>query len=85
MSTLTQAHVTVARTFSEPVRLQTTLYDLIAAIHTEVGPDEEAVVLETIAHLLQTHRTTYTDGRKTYRLLCECRCPVDQATRQTGS
>jgi hypothetical protein len=73
MSTLTQAPLTVARTSSEPVRLQTTLYDLIAAINVEVDPDEQEVVLAMIVQLLQMYRTTYTDGRKTYRLVCEYR------------
>ena len=69
MSTLTQAPPTVARTFSTPVRLQTTLYDLIAAINAETEPEEEEVALATIVHLLQTYRITCTHGGATYRLV----------------
>jgi hypothetical protein len=68
MSTLTQAPATVERTFSTPVRLQTTLYDLIAAINTETEPEEEEVALMTIVHLLQTYRITCTHGGATYHL-----------------
>jgi hypothetical protein len=71
MPTLTQAPPTVERTFSPPVRLQTTLYDLIAAINAETGPEEEELALTTIVHLLQTYRLTYTHGGVTYRLVCD--------------
>ena len=71
MSTLTQAPPTVEWTFSTPVRLQTTLYDLIAAINAETEPEEEEVALATIVHLLQTYRATCTHGGATCRLVCD--------------
>jgi hypothetical protein len=37
-----------------PSRCTTTLYDLIAALQAVVGPDEDALVVATVAHLLQS-------------------------------
>jgi hypothetical protein len=71
MSALTQVLPTAARKTSQPARLQTTLYDLVAAINAEVGADEEEAGLATMVHLLQTYRTTCTIGGKTYRLVCD--------------
>jgi hypothetical protein len=73
------------------VAIQTTLYNLIAALDDEVGPDEEAVLTATVAHLLNTHRVTCTGSMKGYRLVCSRvepvarsgpRAPVD--TRPVG-
>ena len=36
--------------------IQTTLYDLLAALHAEVEPGEDAVVIAVVVHLLQTYR-----------------------------
>ena len=53
------------RTTSSPLTIQTTLYDLIAAIRAEVGPDDDDAVTAVVVHLLQTHRVTCTvDGEK---------------------
>ncbi|HEY7494060.1 MAG TPA: hypothetical protein VIH59_23530 [Candidatus Tectomicrobia bacterium] len=45
-----------------PVRLTTTLYDLIAVIQAVVGPDDTQVV-RTVMHLLQSGRLTF-PGKK---------------------
>jgi hypothetical protein len=71
MSTLTLAPPTVQRRFSTPVRLQTTLYDLIAAINAETEPEEEEVALMTLVHLLQSYRITCISDGTTYRLVCD--------------
>jgi hypothetical protein len=49
--------------------IETTLYDLIAALSAEVGSADDAVLTATVVHLLQTHRVMYTCGRARYRLL----------------
>jgi pyruvate/2-oxoglutarate dehydrogenase complex dihydrolipoamide acyltransferase (E2) component len=36
--------------------IKTTLYDLIAAINSEVDPTEDYLVVATVMHLLQTGR-----------------------------
>jgi len=47
----------------EPARLSTTLYDLIAALHAVVAPDEDALVIATVVHLLRSGRITYHGDR----------------------
>lgn len=42
--------------------IRTTLYDLIEAINTEVGPEEEHLVVATLAHLLGSGRLTFLGG-----------------------
>jgi hypothetical protein len=85
MATLTQASPTAAQLDAvPPVHLQTTLYDLIAAINAEAEPEEDALVLATLVHLLQTYRITCTQGSTTYRLLCNAPdhlCQVAAAMR----
>jgi hypothetical protein len=38
--------------------IHTTLYDLIAAIDAEAGPDADDVVTATVIHLLNTYRVS---------------------------
>jgi hypothetical protein len=44
---------------ARPPRLTTTLYDLLAALHEVVGPEEDALVVATVQHLLQSGRLTW--------------------------
>jgi hypothetical protein len=39
--------------------IKTTLYDLIAAINSEVDPEEDYLVVATMMHLLQTGRVKF--------------------------
>jgi hypothetical protein len=39
--------------------IHTTLYDLIAAINSEVTPEEDHLVVATVMHLLQTGRVKF--------------------------
>jgi len=39
--------------------IQTTLYDLIAAINAEVGAEEDDLVIALVVHILKTHWLTY--------------------------
>ena len=50
--------------------IQTTLYELIAALSAEVGADEADVVTAALVHLLQTHRVAWTGPLAGYRLVC---------------
>jgi hypothetical protein len=42
-----------------PSRLTTTLYDLITAIQAVVDPDDDALVVATVVHLLRSGRLTW--------------------------
>jgi hypothetical protein len=42
-----------------PSRLTTTLYDLMTTIQEVAGPDDEALVIATIMHLLRSGRLTW--------------------------
>jgi hypothetical protein len=44
---------------ARPLRLTTTLYELLAAIQEVVGPDEDALLVATVRHLLQSGRLTW--------------------------
>ena len=46
-----------------PTCLTTTLYDLIAALQDIVGPDDDALVVATVVHLVRAGRLTW--GGKT--------------------
>jgi hypothetical protein len=42
-----------------PPRLATTLYELLAALQDVVGPEEDALIVATVRHLLQSGRLTW--------------------------
>jgi len=44
---------------ARPPRLATTLYALFAAIQDVVGPEEDALIVATVRHLLQSGRLTW--------------------------
>src|SRR2546428_2726491 len=60
-----------AKESPQPMAIHTTLYDLIAALSAEVGPDEEDVLTATVVHLLNSHRVTCTGSLQGYRLVCD--------------
>ena len=65
----TRAEIT--RRSSQPRAIQTTLYDLIAALSAEVEPDEDDLLAAAVVHLLHTHRVTCTGSLAGYRLVCD--------------
>jgi len=71
MKTSVQAVPVREVALSEPTPIQTTLYDLIAAIDAEVGPHEEDVMMATVVHFLNAYRITYTGNLKGFRLICD--------------
>ena len=63
--------VRTAHTSPSSTTMQTTLYELIAALSAEVGADEaDGVLTATVVHFLQTHRVTWTGPLAGYRLVC---------------
>jgi len=77
METPRSPYACPARPAPSSTGLQTTLYDLLAALSAEVGPDEDTVVTAAVVHLLLTHRVICTRGRARYRLVWdEAECPT---------
>lgn len=56
---------TVPETSSTPVSITTTLYDLIEAVNTEVGLDEDRLVAAAVMHLINSSRARFVGSRKT--------------------
>jgi hypothetical protein len=70
---------------AQAVKIQTTLYDLVATLNAELSPDEDNVVIETVMHLLNTHRVTCTGALQGYRLACNDRVrPVQLSPKGFG-
>ena len=55
---------------SKVTKIQTSLYDLITMLNTEISPDEDNRVTATVMYLLNTHRVTCTGVLQGYRLVC---------------
>ena len=65
MQALATNLATVPVTASTPSSITTTLYDLIEAINTEVGPDEDHLVTAAVMHLINSGRARFVGSRKT--------------------
>jgi len=88
MKTLERTVSRTAKKSPQPMAIYTTLYDLIAALNAEVGPDEEDVLTATVVHLLNSHRVTCTGNLQGYRLVCdvaELATPVVQSDADLAS
>jgi hypothetical protein len=77
MKTPVQAGPVREAAVSEPTTIETTLYDLIAAIDAEVSPHEEHVMTATVVHFLNAHRITCTGNLKGFRLACDTTASAD--------
>lgn len=49
----------VATVVETPATITTTLYDLIAAVQAAVGPDDDALVVAAVLHMLRSGRATW--------------------------
>jgi hypothetical protein len=47
---------------ADSTRITTTLYDVIATMHTMVGGDEDALVVMAIDHLFREGRVTFVEN-----------------------
>lgn len=74
MQSPTPHQPTPPQTLPPSAVIQTTLYDLIAAISAEVGPDEEEVVLATVVHLLNSGRARFVGDRRMIEVDCSTPC-----------
>jgi hypothetical protein len=70
---------------SQATKIQTTLYELITTLNTELSPDEDSVVIAAVVHLLNTHRVTCTGALQGYRLVCNDRArPAQLSPKGSG-
>lgn len=58
INTSTQASRKKTRDTLVPMPKRTTLYDLIAAVDAEAGPEADGVVTATVMHALKTYRVS---------------------------
>lgn len=59
-----------ARVRSQSTTITTSLYDLIAAIGDEVGPNEEELVTATVTHILQSGRVKFLGDSEALKAAC---------------
>jgi hypothetical protein len=60
----------------KPLCIMTTLYELMAAIQDVVSPDEDALVVATVGHLVRSGRLTWLGTNSTPQ--CQSRRPERQ-------
>lgn len=53
------SYATTTTTTPAPQTLQTSLYDLIATLHDEVGEENDELIVATVMHLLQSGRIKF--------------------------
>lgn len=51
-------------------RVETTLYDLIAALSDELSPEEEELVVPILVDLMNSGRLKFVDGEDEYKIDC---------------
>jgi hypothetical protein len=64
MPALATYPATVPATSSETTSITTTLYDLVAALNTEVDPEDDALVTAAVVHLINANRARFVGSRK---------------------
>jgi len=87
MQAVTQPMPTGETQPPERTAITTTLFDLIAALHEEVGPDEEELVTAAVVHLCTSGRLRFLGTPTDYEVPCQmvinaCLCvePRNDAT-----
>ncbi len=58
------AHLETVPTTSTPTRITTTLYDLVEALSTEAGPEDDHLVTAAVMHLINSGHTRFVGSRK---------------------
>ena len=71
MHTCVQASVREAKTTPASIPIHTTLYDLIAAIDAEVGPDADDAVTAIVMHVLSTYRVACLGDLEGCQMVCD--------------
>ena len=63
-------HATDAAGASTPGRIVTTLYELIEALHAQVTPGEDDLVIAAMQHIMNTRRLAFVELPHAHRLKC---------------
>jgi hypothetical protein len=71
MDTVVQDPLSTTMKSGDSMAIHTTLYDLVAALTAEAGPEEEDAVTAAMMHILNTHLVTCTGDLEGYRMLCD--------------
>jgi len=69
MQALATNPATALATSPASMRITTTLYDLVEAISTETGPDEDHLVTAAVMHLINSSRARFVGSRKTLKVV----------------
>jgi hypothetical protein len=64
MPALATYPATVPATSAETTSITTTLYDLVAALNTEVAAEDDALVTAAVVHLINANRVRFIGSRK---------------------
>ncbi len=59
-----------ARMYPKSTTITTSLYDLVAAISDEVGPNEDDLMTATVVHLLQSGRVKFLGDHEALQAAC---------------
>lgn len=70
MESSVQHFPTQAPADAEPTTIETTLYELIAAISAEAGPEEDDLILATVVHLVNSGQVRFTGDWKNAKVVC---------------
>jgi hypothetical protein len=64
--------------YTAPNTIETTLYDLIAAISDEVAPDNDEMVTATLVHLLNSGAVKFSRDPRNIEVICPSHFPTSQ-------
>jgi hypothetical protein len=60
---------TVPATASTPLRITTTLYDLVETLNAAVGPAEDRLIAAAMMHLINSSQARFVGSRKTLTIV----------------
>jgi hypothetical protein len=64
MPALATYPATIPATSTEPTKITTTLYDLVAALNTEVEPADDYLVTAAVMHLINAGHARFVGSRQ---------------------
>ena len=70
MQIATQSMPAQVPAYAEPTTIETTLYELVEAISTEVEPGEDDLIIATVVHLLNSGRVKFTGDWRHAKVVC---------------
>ena len=70
MHSSAQSFPTQAPAGAAPTAIETTLYELIAAISAEVGSEEDDLIVATVVHLVNSGQVRFTGEWENAKVIC---------------